>query len=74
MSSFVDQKISQHKVVVFSKTFCPYCTKAKNVLKKYNINDIDIIELDNIDNCDEIQDYLLKLTGARSVSVLASFT
>ena len=67
-SSFVDSKIAAHKVVVFSKTYCPYCTKAKNILKKYPIEDIDIIELENNENCDEIQEYLNKLTGAKTVS------
>lgn len=66
-SAYVDNLISSHKVVVFSKSYCPYCTKAKDVLSKYNIDDIVIIELENRDDCDEIQDYLLKLTGARSV-------
>lgn len=66
-STYVDGLINSHKVVVFSKTYCPYCTKAKDVLGKYSLNDYVLIELDNRDDCDEIQDYLLKITGARSV-------
>lgn len=69
MSSYVDDLVSSHKVVVFSKTYCPYCTKAKNVLAKYKINDIIIVELENRDDMDEIQDYLAKKTGARSVNI-----
>lgn len=70
MSKVVDQALKSHKVVVFSKTYCPFCVKAKNVLKKYNIKDIVIIELDNRDDADEIQDYCARLTGARSVCLL----
>ena len=69
MSAFVDQMISQHKVVVFSKTYCPYCSKAKNVLGKYSINDLKIIELDDRDDVNSIQDHLAKITGARTVCI-----
>ncbi len=69
MSTFVDEVIKSHKVTVFSKTNCPYCVKAKNVLKKYNPNDVYIVELDNRDDANTIQDYLGSLTGARTVSI-----
>jgi glutaredoxin 3 len=65
--AYVDGIIKAHKVAVFSKTYCPYCVKAKNVLGKYKINDILIVELDNRDDADAIQDYLNKITGARTV-------
>lgn len=64
---YVNELIKKHKVAVFSKTYCPYCTKAKSVLDKYDIKDKVIVELDNRDDGDEIQNYMLKLTGARSV-------
>ena len=56
--------------MVFSKSYCPYCTKAKDVLKKYNLSadDYEVMEIDNDPNAEEIQDYLRSLTGARSVS------
>jgi glutaredoxin 3 len=65
--AYVDGIIKSHKVAVFSKTYCPYCVKAKQVLGKYKINDLLVIELDNRDDADDIQDYLSKITGARSV-------
>jgi glutaredoxin 3 len=67
MSKLVDELIKTHKVVVFSKTYCPYCVKAKNVLTKYAIKDLYVIELENREDCDEMQNYLSKLTGARTV-------
>jgi glutaredoxin 3 len=66
-SKYVDGLIKLHKVVVFSKTYCPYCVKAKNVLSNYKINDLVVIELENRDDADDIQDYLMKITGARTV-------
>jgi glutaredoxin 3 len=60
--AYVDEIVKSHKVAVFSKTYCPYCVKAKQVLGKYKINDILVVELDNRDDADDIQDYLLKVT------------
>ena len=68
MSIFVDEVINNHKVAVFSKSACPYCKKAINILNKYSISDMIIIELDKRDDAPNIQDYLLKLTGGRTVS------
>ncbi|VDI46796.1 glutaredoxin 3 [Mytilus galloprovincialis] len=65
---FVDGKIAGKKVVVFSKSYCPYCKKAKATLKKYfGEDEKDIIEIDNNPDCDAIQQYLGKITGAKSV-------
>ena len=32
-STFVDEAIAANKVVVFSKTTCPFCSKAKSALR-----------------------------------------
>ncbi len=62
-----------HDLSIAVKVFTAYYLRvffflAKNVLSKYNISDIEVIELDEMANSDQIQDYLLKLTGARTVS------
>ena len=74
MANIVDPLIKSHKVMVFSKSSCPYCDKAKRVLAKYDIKDKHIIELDKGDY-DEgpIQDYLQKITGGRTVKHLFYF-
>jgi glutaredoxin 3 len=53
---FVKQKIadSANGVVVFSKTYCPYCKKAKELFKELKAN-ADVIELDTLDDGDAIQ-------------------
>jgi glutaredoxin 3 len=63
----VKQLINDHKVIVFSKTYCPYCVKAKDILGKYKLKDYKVIELDEIDNGDEYQKVLGKMTNARTV-------
>ncbi len=50
--------------------FCsigPYCVKAKNILGKYKLKDYKIIELDEIDNGNEYQKVLGRMTDARTV-------
>ncbi|EIE23892.1 glutaredoxin [Coccomyxa subellipsoidea C-169] len=65
---FVDSKIKNGKVVVWSKSYCPYCKKAKDALFSLLPKDaVDVEELDQRSDGDEIQDYLQQLTGGRSV-------
>ena len=54
---FADAKIASKKVVVISKSYCPFCKKAKQVLGKYKISDenIEYIEIENRPDMDEIQ-------------------
>ena len=67
--SEIDSLLKEKKVVVISKSYCPFCKKAKQVLAKYNIPKecIEIRELDSDPNGEEIQRYMMELTGARSV-------
>ncbi|CAO3568346.1 unnamed protein product [Mortierella alpina] len=62
----VNDIIANNKVVVFSKTYCPYCTKAKNALAKHYAG-AHIVELDSEEDGAAIQAYLLELTGQRTV-------
>ena len=70
--NMVNDLINLHKVVVFSGSYCPYCTKAKKALSNYKINDIKIIELDKEypKEFDSIMAYLRELTGGQTVSIL----
>lgn len=72
--TMVDAKIAGKKVVIFSKSYCPYCVKVKKLLAKYNLTaeDLEVIELDQAPysgDADAIQNYLSKITGARSVCI-----
>ncbi|KAI0237322.1 hypothetical protein LSAT2_012183, partial [Lamellibrachia satsuma] len=69
---FVEMKIHGKKVVVFSKTYCPYCTMAKNALRPHIGKEIkpaqyEVIEIENRPDCSALQAYLRKITGASSV-------
>ena len=70
--SLVDEKIAGKKVVMFSKSYCPYCKTAKSILSGYDLTpeEYEVIELDLPPydaNMDAMQNYLKEKTGARSV-------
>ncbi|XP_053144495.1 glutaredoxin-1 [Hemicordylus capensis] len=66
---FVNSKLRANKVVVFGKTSCPYCHKAMDLLKKCNLTSehLEYCDIATQSDMDDIQDYLLKITGARTV-------
>ena len=68
---FVDSTVNRYKVTVFSKTFCPYCRRAKELLSNYPIKEdcLEIIELEKRPDMSQIQSYLKELTGASTVSL-----
>lgn len=67
----VRKLIEEHEIVVFSKTTCPYCSKAKSVLTAQPdvTTRLKVLELDTLPPADAaaMQDYLGVLTGARTV-------
>lgn len=67
-SDFVTKEIDSHKVVIFSKTYCPYCSAAKDLLlNEVKVEGAQVYELDTMDNGADIQAALLQLTGQRTV-------
>ncbi|XP_073838550.1 uncharacterized protein isoform X2 [Musca autumnalis] len=63
---FVQNVLKEHKVVIFSKSSCPYCSMAKEQFKKLSVP-FHVIELDQRQDCNEIQDVLGQMTGQRTV-------
>ncbi|KZT58297.1 glutaredoxin, partial [Calocera cornea HHB12733] len=60
--------VSDTKVVIFSKSWCPYCKRAKAlILENYPDVPTKILELDELSDGDDIQAYLLQKTGQRTV-------
>ncbi|KAJ1349405.1 Protein CBR-glrx-10 [Parelaphostrongylus tenuis] len=66
---FVDRLINSRKVVVFSKSYCPYCHKAKAALEAQHLKPgaMEWVDIEGRPDCSEIQDYMKELTGGRSV-------
>jgi glutaredoxin 3 len=53
------------KITMYTKDFCPYCTSAKNLLKRKGVN--DILEIDITYDADLLQEMMNKSGGRRSV-------
>ena len=52
--------------MVFSKSYCPYCNNSKRILDELNAK-YTAVELNQVDDGDDIQKALLKITGQRTV-------
>jgi len=64
----VDNAIRTNPVMVFSKSYCPFCVKAKRALESVLPREkITVMELESRSDCADIQDYLMSITGGRSV-------
>jgi len=64
----IKQTVEAHEVVIFSKTYCPFCTKAKALFaEKAKDYDVKTIELDQQGDGAALQEALLELTGQRTV-------
>uniref|UniRef100_A0A1I7Z1R0 Glutaredoxin domain-containing protein n=1 Tax=Steinernema glaseri TaxID=37863 RepID=A0A1I7Z1R0_9BILA len=63
---FVRNAISSNKIVIFSKTYCPFCEEAKAALSKYQPSYV-AIELDEHERGIVIQDVLYKISGISTV-------
>jgi demethylmenaquinone methyltransferase / 2-methoxy-6-polyprenyl-1,4-benzoquinol methylase len=68
---FIQKEIDNHDVVIFSKSYCPYCKAATNLfssnIMEANPDKLKIHQLDQLPNGQDIQDTLLDMTGQRTV-------
>ena len=58
--------ITNHPVVIFSKTTCSFCAMAKEVFDKKSVS-YKLQHIDERDDCQQVQDLLEKMSGARTV-------
>ncbi|KAI8866938.1 glutaredoxin [Ramicandelaber brevisporus] len=57
----VDQLITENTIAIFSKTTCGYCARAKKALSERK-QTYKSVELDEVDDGEAIQEYLLEKT------------
>lgn len=62
----IQAAIKSEKVLVFSKTYCPYCARVKALFEDLEV-DHEVIELDECADGTKIQDLLLELSKQRTV-------
>jgi len=65
-ADFVKSQVESNKVVVFSKSYCPFCSKTKALFEDLGV-EATVFELNEMDDGADIQDALLDITGQRTV-------
>ncbi|CAM8974973.1 hypothetical protein QQ045_030926 [Rhodiola kirilowii] len=60
------QIVADFPVVVFSKTYCGYCSRVKKLLKQLGAS-FKVVELNQESDGDDLQSALLEWTGQRTV-------
>ncbi|XVF17973.1 hypothetical protein REPUB_Repub10bG0171400 [Reevesia pubescens] len=65
-SAFVQNAIFSNKIVIFSKSYCPYCFRAKRIFSELKENPY-VVELDLRDDGAQLQYVLLDLVGRSTV-------
>ncbi|KAJ3839485.1 glutaredoxin [Lentinula raphanica] len=68
VKDLVESSIDENTVTIFSKSWCPHCRASKALFER-EFPDVPtvILELDEMSEGAEIQDYLAKKTGQRTV-------
>uniref|UniRef100_A0A4W6FHE0 thioredoxin-disulfide reductase (NADPH) n=1 Tax=Lates calcarifer TaxID=8187 RepID=A0A4W6FHE0_LATCA len=66
LKSRIQQLIDSNQVVVFSKSYCPYCVKVKDLFTELKV-ECNVVELDLIEDGTSYQDMLLEMTGQKTV-------
>ncbi|XP_075508909.1 glutaredoxin-C4 [Primulina tabacum] len=65
-AAFVQKTISSRSIVIFSKSYCPYCRRVKAVFKELK-QEPYVVELDEREDGANIQDALSQIVGRRTV-------
>eukprot|EP00695_Tsukubamonas_globosa_P002297 TRINITY_DN3411_c0_g1_i1.p1 TRINITY_DN3411_c0_g1~~TRINITY_DN3411_c0_g1_i1.p1 ORF type:complete len:131 (+),score=30.76 TRINITY_DN3411_c0_g1_i1:55-393(+) len=63
--------IAENAIVIFSKSYCPYCQRIKAFLRELK-HEAAVFELDLLPDGSQMQDVLLKMTGQRTVPNILS--
>lgn len=64
--AFVQNAVYSNKITIFSKSYCPYCRRVKQIFSELNEKPF-VVELDLRDDAREIQSVLLDLVGRHTV-------
>ncbi|EPQ60274.1 glutaredoxin [Gloeophyllum trabeum ATCC 11539] len=68
VKDLVETTINDNTIAIFSKSYCPYCKRAKALItSKFPNVPTKIYELDEMSEGSDIQDYLTEKTGQRTV-------
>ena len=71
--TFIRRLISEHCVVVFAKTHCPYSQMAKDIFAMLQVP-VKIVDIDLRSDGDRLQDTLKNMTKVRTVGLYTTYT
>lgn len=67
LRNLIKKENNGHQVVVWSKSYCPYCSATKKLLASETDADVVIHEINEMQNGDVLHDELQAMTGQRTV-------
>jgi glutaredoxin 3 len=59
-------KNKENPVMVYSATYCPYCSEVKSLFQNLKV-DAKVIEVNNLEDGDAVRAGLTEITGSRTV-------
>jgi glutaredoxin 3 len=62
----IETKNAENAVMVYSKTYCPYCSEVKSLFGRLNVS-AKVVELDELADGAAVQAALTELTGRGTV-------
>ena len=62
----IRSKNAENPVIVYSKTYCPYCSEVKALFAKLNVP-AKVVEIDSLADADAVSAALADVTGRRTV-------
>lgn len=65
-ADFITSEITSNQVTIFSKSYCPYCSKTKASFAELGV-EAKIYELNQMDDGADIQDALFEMTKQKTV-------
>ena len=68
--SLIEKENNNHQVVVWAKSWCPYCRSSKDLFRTASqLENVDVVihDIDKLPNEEALQNELLELTGQRTV-------
>ncbi|KAI8144205.1 hypothetical protein BJV82DRAFT_513575 [Fennellomyces sp. T-0311] len=63
--TWIQHTLRKHRVVLYSKTYCPYCRRAKQILDRY-CDDYFVVEVDQRQDGPQMKQALMELSGRRT--------
>ena len=70
--SAVEERIAKDRILVISKTYCPYCKRAKKLLEEKKL-EFEVVELDERSDGELLQEALARRAGGHSTVPMVWF-